>query len=701
MSLEISSGGKMYTVIKKFVFSVVLVLMVTATGAWQSTSSAFAAADAPETPLAPGLTWNQLGQSTRVLQMSIQGDALEISGETFQTAEKFLDGVPQEVQDFYSNVGLYKLGWVSDNAYEAADGLHRTFYHEAGYYLSVDYLKCPDDANSTCIMVWKSNSKEAGKSITIPVTKTPEVGASATTFFKKLPLDGSTGLSTSSVFLSWSTYSTAQKYSYCVKEAVECDPSDPNWTGTYLNTSITIGGLSPSVKYKWQVKAITNLNVVPKPYVLANDGVWWNFTTTFSAVRISGNAGISYAVLKWVDGVNKSVTANSVGDYAINVRRGWTGTITPSKSGYTFLPPSHSYTNLTTNMTGQNFTALGAHTISGNAGVAGATLSYTDGVARTVTSNSTGGYSLAVSYNWSGTVTPSRVGFTFNPVNIAYTNVTTNLIGQNYTATRIRFTISGNAGAAGAVMKYLDGVAKSVTADATGNYSISVPYNWSGTITPTKAGAYFTPVNMVYTGVKANFVNQNYSVYYKALFRSVGINDGTLFESASGSGVGGKINTAAQMIYVGDHAANIQIMGMLSFDTSTLPDTANISSAKLRLTKYSLVGVDPNATLGALVFDIGNPFFGSGLGLALEDFAATATMNEAGQMPKTPAGALYIGPFVSGAFPSINKTGTTQLRLRFQTSTNNNNLANYLGFYSGDSLTVGYRPLLEIQYTLP
>ena len=62
-------------------------------------------------------------------------------------------------------------------------------------------------------------------------------------------------------------------------------------------------------------------------------------------------------------------------------------------------------------------------TISGNAGIAGAALSYMDGTLKNVVSQADGSYSLSVSTNWSGTVTPSLVGVTFTPTNLTYSCV--------------------------------------------------------------------------------------------------------------------------------------------------------------------------------------------------------------------------------------------------------------------------------------
>ncbi|MCI0608996.1 MAG: hypothetical protein L0Z71_08045, partial [Anaerolineae bacterium] len=79
--------------------------------------------------------------------------------------------------------------------------------------------------------------------------------------------------------------------------------------------------------------------------------------------------------------------------------------------------------------------ALPTFTISGNVGAAGVTLSYSDVTPKSVTSSANGSYSLTVSYNWSGTVTPSHPCFTFNPNSRSYNNVTTNQTDPNYTAT--------------------------------------------------------------------------------------------------------------------------------------------------------------------------------------------------------------------------------------------------------------------------
>ncbi|MDP1624620.1 MAG: CARDB domain-containing protein [bacterium] len=71
--------------------------------------------------------------------------------------------------------------------------------------------------------------------------------------------------------------------------------------------------------------------------------------------EISGNVGASGVTLSYFDGFAKTVTSDANGDYGIIVPSGWSGTVTPSKSGRTFIPASRTYTNVTTDLTGQNY----------------------------------------------------------------------------------------------------------------------------------------------------------------------------------------------------------------------------------------------------------------------------------------------------------------------------------------------------------
>jgi len=157
------------------------------------------------------------------------------------------------------------------------------------------------------------------------------------------------------------------------------------------------------------------------------------------------------------------------------------------------------------------------HVVSGNAGVAGAVLSYHDDKDRTVIADGSGNYAFKVLDGWNGVVTPSRLGYSFSPASIDYSTapgpVTSDLSGQDYQATRTGYGISGNAGVAGATLSYDDSGPHMATADSSGNYVFAVSINWSGTVTPSKPGTRFLPVNRVYTNLMTDLAAENYTAY--------------------------------------------------------------------------------------------------------------------------------------------------------------------------------------------
>jgi Zn-dependent metalloprotease len=88
------------------------------------------------------------------------------------------------------------------------------------------------------------------------------------------------------------------------------------------------------------------------------------------SLMVSGNAGVAGAVLQYVVKRPQSVTADAGGNYSLAVPRGWSGTIAPSLSHYSFSPASRTYSNLVASQTGQNYTATRiSNDIYGNTGI--------------------------------------------------------------------------------------------------------------------------------------------------------------------------------------------------------------------------------------------------------------------------------------------------------------------------------------------
>jgi hypothetical protein len=290
-------------------------------------------------------------------------------------------------------------------------------------------------------------------------------------FSKSGPINGALNQSASPT-LTWGSSSNAASYEYCYDTTN--DNACSAWTSAGAKTSASLSGLSANTVYYWHVRAV---NVGGTTYSNGNSTAFWSFITApLKTYTLSGRAGTSNAMLTYLDGTVKTVTADGNGNYSIIVPSGWSGTVTPSKVGYSFSPINRVYTNVVTDQTAQNYIATAiAYIISGNVGIGGVTLSYTDGIPKTVMSDGSGNYSLSVSYGWSGTVTPYRVGYSFSPANKTYVNVTSHQTAQNYLAT-LAFHAKDTTG----VFRPSNGLLYLKNTNATGFADIAINYGTAG-----------------------------------------------------------------------------------------------------------------------------------------------------------------------------------------------------------------------------
>ena len=79
-------------------------------------------------------------------------------------------------------------------------------------------------------------------------------------------------------------------------------------------------------------------------------------------------------------------------------------------------------------------------TIAGQVGAEGVVLNYTDGIAKTATTDASGRYTFTVPINWTGTVTPSRDGSTFTPDKRTYQNLAASQEDQDFAVATRRVT---------------------------------------------------------------------------------------------------------------------------------------------------------------------------------------------------------------------------------------------------------------------
>ena len=232
-----------------------------------------------------------------------------------------------------------------------------------------------------------------------------------------------------------------------------------------------------------------------------------------------------------------------------------------------------------------------------------------------------------------------------------------------------------------------------------GNTIVTANYIQMPTFTPTPSKT-ATPTRTITPTVTAT------RTPVTKMFQSIAIQDGWILESAETSDAGGTFNNTAQTIYLGDEKTKKQYRGILSFNTSSLPDTAVITKVTLKVKQQAVIGGGNPVTMFQGFFaDVKKGTFGLAA-LQITDFqAATGSVGKTyGPFLTVLSGGWYSLDLTAGKAYINNLTmssGLTQIRLRFKLDDNNNAVANYLSLYSGNTVQATNRPQLVIQYYVP
>lgn len=180
-------------------------------------------------------------------------------------------------------------------------------------------------------------------------------------------------------------------------------------------------------------------------------------------------------------------------------------------------------------------------------------------------------------------------------------------------------------------------------------------------------------------------------------YTSIAADDGWVLESSENSNTGATIDNVSSNLVLGDDAADRQYRVVLSFNTSNLPDNAVPKTAILMLKQNGKpVGSDPFKVLGRLKTDIRGGRLGDASTLDSDDFNAAASA-DVGVFEGGPIEGWYSITFSQAGLSRIYIDGKTQLRLYFAVDDNNNNIADYIRFLSGDSAKD--KPWMFISYT--
>lgn len=152
------------------------------------------------------------------------------------------------------------------------------------------------------------------------------------------------------------------------------------------------------------------------------------------SISISGNAGTPGATITFTGPSSGTVTADGSGNYTIPDLANGTYTITPSKTGFSFSPPSQNITVSGSDVTGVNFTASGTLQISGSTGVPGVTVTWVNNdtlATGSVTADGSGNYAITGLTPNNYEVAPNDLLNTFVPSIGIITLVASNVV-QNF-----------------------------------------------------------------------------------------------------------------------------------------------------------------------------------------------------------------------------------------------------------------------------
>lgn len=249
-----------------------------------------------------------------------------------------------------------------------------------------------------------------------------------------------------------------------------------------------------------------------------------------TVLSISGNiapANLSSGTTITLSGPTPgSTTADASGNYAFTGLKNGTYTITPQKSGITFIPASQSLSDSNVTVLGVNFSAsttpAQTFSISGSvtpaASGAGATLTLSGTANEIVTADASGNFTFSGLPNGSYTIAPAKSGFGFNPASQSATINGADVAGIDFVTApagsqtfSISGTISPAVNAPDTVVSLSGAATATTTPDASGNYSFAGLPNGSYTVTPSASGMNFSPASQPATVNGANVTGLNFN----------------------------------------------------------------------------------------------------------------------------------------------------------------------------------------------
>jgi photosystem II stability/assembly factor-like uncharacterized protein len=249
--------------------------------------------------------------------------------------------------------------------------------------------------------------------------------------------------------------------------------------------------------------------------------------TTSTALPI---AGLIVEVRNSQGGLLRTGITDAEGFYSIVSLAAGDYTVTAQKFGptahYIFAPASRTFNALSADQTA-NFTGTQVYDIQGRVtsstvgglGIFDVTITLSGAASATTITDANGSYILRDLLPGNYTVTSSKAGFTFDPVNLPFTNLSANQTNANFTtASGTFFTVSGHVADASSVsvsnarilmvsVTQVGNRSLLILTDASGNYSIpNLQAGGNYTFSASKALLSFTPPSQTFNNLSGNQV---------------------------------------------------------------------------------------------------------------------------------------------------------------------------------------------------
>ena len=384
-------------------------------------------------------------------------------------------------------------------------------------------------------------------------------------------------IGTSTATITWTTNEIADSVVHFGTDPASITQTTSN-SALVTSHSIGLGGLTPNTTYYYRV---TSTDAAGNPAISPATDPPASFATTgpFITGTITPASSGSGATVTLSGASGGTTTANGSGGYTFSGLGNGKYTVTPTKAGYTFVPPSQTMTLSGSGLSGVDFTAQPvtiSGTVSPSAGGSGTTLTLTGSGNGAVTADSSGNFTFSGVADGTYTVTPTKGGYTFSPANRSLTISGGSASGVNFTALPVIITgtVSPAASGSGATVKLTGAATATTTADVNGVYTFSAVANGSYTVTPTKTGFTFTPTNRsVVISLGGSVTGADFSAQTVPTFSI----SGTITPAASGSGTTVALTGNASGTATADINGNYTLSGVPDGNYTVTPTKAGFT----------------------------------------------------------------------------------------------------------------------------